>query len=303
MKRIFICLLILWSISPLFAQNAKKDTSNTEQVQPSESTTDQQGDEESPKDKKKKKKKEPKQEVKKDTKKTKSTTTTIELKKATPQEKGKKVQGTKASKKSNEPAAEAIDVIYYYYRLPIELLPQVKDYITTKNKEDKYAKLHDDNDFRKTFIRTKNTDAGYLQLNRPGEDKKYTRLQLFTAKSGQVYMAVEQSECTPLCTNAFHVYKRNGTNWDDVTTTEFPISPNKEILSTLKTRYKKEYGDLDVFNSKGYDNDENLKKGLMYYISPDEGKIVLKEQAMNLKLMEYSFDAAKSKFIAKKTDK
>jgi hypothetical protein len=219
-------------------------------------------------------------------------------------EKGKKTYG----RKTKEPAPPAITVVTYYDQLPLRYLPQVSDYKNFKASQNTRLKVHDDNQFRESMIRTQNLEKGYVDLITPGNEGLITRMQLFKAKpSGdrppKILMAVEQSNCTPTCTNEIHIYRKD-TGWVDVTSEVMPKIDYKYIYNRLKEAYKKQYLDLDLFEAKDYKDEQKLKQAIVFNIVPGEQKIVVKEQYLPLELYTIKFDenAPKGKFTASKSN-
>jgi len=93
-------------------------------------------------------------------------------------------------------------------------------------------------------------------------------------------------------------------SWKDVTDEYFPEVDNKFVLSRLKSKYKKEYKDLELYNNKAYeDNEANLKKAITYTIAPQDAKIVISEQYLPCLLYEMIWDGKKGKFDLKKNEK
>ena len=199
---------------------------------------------------------------------------------------------TPAKKETAAPAPEGLpEVVSLYYSLPLEYLPELQKYAGDK-------KYKDDADYRKSWIKSKNDAKGYIQLQLPATDR-YTKIQMYKTGDGSPIMLVETNDCSPTCSNFIRVYRQDSSKWVDITDETLPQLDNKYIISKLKQAYKKQYDDLDIYKTKGYDNEDNLKKALVYDISPDLKKIVVKEQYLPLTLYEISWDG-KSKFILKK---
>lgn len=219
----------------------------------------------------------------------------------------KAAEKNKHGKKDKTPPPPAITVVTYYDQLPLKYLPQVNDYKNYKASQNTRLKVHDDNQFRESMIRTQNLDKGYVDLITPGNDGLITRIQMFKAKSAgdrppKILLAVEQSNCTPTCTNEIHIYRKD-TGWVDVTSELMPKIDYKYIYNKLKEAYKKQYLDLDLFEAKDYKDEQKLKQAIVFNIIPGEQKIVVKEQYLPLELYTIKFDenAPKGKFTATKT--
>jgi len=199
------------------------------------------------------------------------------------------------NKKGNEvPAASTeglTEIISLYNSLPLENLPELQKYAGEK-------KFKDDGDYRKSWVKTEDDNKGYLLLQLPATDR-FTKIQLFKTIDGAPVFVVETNDCSPTCSNFIRVYKQKAGAWADVTDEMMPKLDNKFITGKLKQAYKKQYDDLDIYNTKGYDNEDNLQKALLYDISPDAKKIVVKEQYLPLNLYEINWDG-KSKFVLKK---
>jgi hypothetical protein len=280
----------------------------------------------------------------------KSTTTKPPVAKKTPPAPKPKPMTNAEKKEAEKEAAEkeastpkGVEAVYYQF--PAEFIPVVTEFIAVKQVDNPHTKIKDDPTLRKQIIRYKNIDKGYMELQKPG-DNKYTRIQMFKKSDGGMVMAVEQSDCHPYCTGTMKFYTKGGTpgatktstkpdakttnkkkgakadttavapktetkpnaitvaGWKDVTDEYFPKLDNKYVLSKLKSRYKKEYKDLDIYNSKGYeDNEANLKKAITYSIAPDDAKIIIAEQYLPYTLYEMIWDGKKDKFEMKKVDK
>ncbi len=222
---------------------------------------------------------------------------------------------TAAEKKKADAEAAEIEaatpkgVEALYYKFPIEYLPVVKEFMDYKQSESPTDELHrvkikDDNTMRKQIIRFKDIDKGYLMLQKPG-DTKYTRMQVYKMTNGNLVMAVEQSDCpNGICSGTLQFYSKTAGGWRDATEEYYPQVDYKFVIDRLKSAYKKEYKDLELYNSHNYeDNDANLKKAITYQISPDDGSIVIQEENLPCKLYSVVWDIKKEKFVLKKIEK
>ena len=222
---------------------------------------------------------------------------------------------TAAEKKKAEAEAAEIEaatpkgIEALYYKFPLEYLPVVKDFMDYKQAQSPQDELHrvkvkDDNTMRKQIIRFKDIDKGYLMLQKPGESK-YTRMQVYKMTNGNLVMAVEQSDCpNGICSGTHNFYTKTAGGWRDATEEYYPQSDYKFVIDRLKSAYKKEYKDLELYNSHNYeDNDANLKKAITYQVSPDDGSIVIQEENLPCKLYSATWDIKKEKFVLKKIEK
>ena len=192
------------------------------------------------------------------------------------------------------------NVLTYYEKLPLEDLPQIEEYIKSKNADVAGAKVEDTKDLRKGFIRDQNLERGFLQLQL-GVDMRYTRLQMYTNKKGEVFMGIETYNCEASnCNSDLKFYKKAVGSWQDVTGELMPKLDYKSMAKRLKDRYKEEYLDLDVYNSRGYENPETLKASITYNISPEENKILVKETYLPFVLYDMTWNEGKGKFDLKK---
>jgi hypothetical protein len=328
MQRILLCSLALLFSVAVSAQTSKKNKKKKPETEQTDSTsiksdttatekkaeekTDPQGDD---------KKSTNKKDYKKANKESKTkNTSTVNTKTSTGKSTEKKTTGT--TKKAPQKKMTAAEKKEYerdsierealipkgieadFYKFPAENLPIVQEFIEVKKAASPNARIKDDPFLRKQIIRFKNIDKGYLELQKPG-DTKYTRMQLFKKANNDRVMVVEENDCHPYClggTLKFYTYTAG--KWKDVTTEYFPQVDNKYMLSKLKAKYKKEYKDLDLYNAKGYeDNEANIKKGIIYTIAPEDQKILIQEQYLPLTLYEMIWDAKKDKFELKKVDK
>ncbi|MDQ3071919.1 MAG: hypothetical protein M3Q97_01455, partial [Bacteroidota bacterium] len=190
-------------------------------------------------------------------------------------------------------------VLTYYYELPLKALPVVESYLTVKNAEDARVQYSDSKDMRSTFLRTHDVTRGYAHLQRAGETK-YQRLQMLNTGDGQLLMAVETSDCGRYCTgNDFKIYRKD-TAWIDVTSEYLPELDRNAVLKILKSSYKDQFLDMEEYTARNYEEGDNLRKGLIYMISPDGNKIIVYEQYLPLHLYEYTWNAEKSRFDVNK---
>lgn len=212
-------------------------------------------------------------------------------------------------KKGKQPAPPAITVVNYYEQLPLQYLPQVADYKNYKMSLNSRLKVRDDAQFRESMIKTKNLEKGYIDLFTPGNDGLITRIQLFKAKPAgdrapKLLMVVEESNCTPNCTNDIKIYRKD-TGWVDVTKDLMPKIDYKYAYNKIKEAYKKQYLDMDLFEAKDYKDEQKLKQAIVFNIVPGDEKIVVKEQYLPVELYTIKFDAnaPKGKFTASKSTK
>jgi len=216
-------------------------------------------------------------------------------------------------KKAAEEAAEieaatpkGVEALYYQF--PLQYLPVVKDFMDYKQSESPQDELHrvkikDDISLRKQIIRFKDIDRGYIMLQKPGESK-YTKMQVYKKKNGNLIMAVEQTDCpNNFCSGTLQFYTKTAGGWKEATEEFYPQIDHKFVISRIKSAYKKEYKDLELYDSHSYeDNDEALKKAITYQISPEDGSIVIAEQNLPCKLYTMSWDPKKEKFELKKVE-
>ena len=165
------------------------------------------------------------------------------------------------------------------------------------------VRVKDDNTLRKQIIRFKDIEHGYIMLQKPGESK-YTKMQVYKKKNGNLIMAVEQTDCpNNVCAGILKFYTKTAGGWKDATDEFYPQIDHKFVISRLKAAYKKEYKDLELYDSHDYENnDENLKKAITYQIAPEDGSIVISEQNLPCKLYTMSWDPKKEKFELKKVE-
>jgi hypothetical protein len=320
MQRIIICLLALVFSTAVSAQTGKYKKSKKTETEKADSTAVKKDDESQLQDTAKKvtKKKDYKKANENAKKKTTGTgtstgkpgtkngkttttkkTTPVKQKPMTTAEK-KKAEQEEAEREANTPKG----VEAYFYQFPKEYLPVVIEFMAVKQQQSPHLKVVDDNILRKQIIRYKNVDKGYIMLQKPG-DTKYTKLQVFKKANGTIVMAVEQSDCIGgVCKGSLNFYVGSAGGWKDATDEFYPQIDSKFVISRLKTKYKKEYKDLELYNEKAYeDNEANLKKAITYTIVPDEAKISIQEQYLPCTLYEMVWDGKKDKFDLKKIEK
>jgi hypothetical protein len=201
----------------------------------------------------------------------------------------------KAKGKTDEPVATPnAAVVNTYYELPLDAIPQVRNYI--EDKEDVDSKS-----IRRGFIRKQDAARGFIHLQLPADDK-YTRIQEYKTSTGQQILAIETNNCSQgECNNKLKFYSKGSSgSWADVTEKYMPELDKKYILSKIKAKYKKDYSDLENYNNKGYETSEEIyNKAIIAGIDADANKIIIKEQYLPLPLYEMVWDG-KSKFILKK---
>jgi hypothetical protein len=204
-------------------------------------------------------------------------------------------------KKKEDPDAPEPDpeVTTLYYQLPLEDLPQVSEYITVMRPINNNDDLKDGKDLRKGFISHTDGTRQYLTLQRPGETK-YTRIQEYKTKDFKRILAVETTECTGTCTNDLKFYRLEGNEWKDATNDYLYKVDQKTAIKKIKDKYKEEYMDTELFDSKGYDDPSSFAQAINYNISPDENKIIIKDQYLPLNLYEMTWNQDKGKFDVKK---
>ncbi|MDZ4839176.1 MAG: hypothetical protein SGJ04_04140 [Bacteroidota bacterium] len=225
-----------------------------------------------------------------------------EVKKPAPPKPVKKPIPPKPIKrKKGDPIPEDVSISTYYYEMPLDYFPYIKAYMISKNRDDKYAKLKDNQDFRKTFIKTRNAEKGFLELSRSG-DIAYTRLQKFISKDSTLNVLIENSQCSASCENDIKLFQKKDREWTDVTDKKFPEFPSDAIYKSLKAQYRIIYKGDDVFNSKGFENKDVLRKAVVYVIIPDERRIIIKEFDQGIELYEITYDKMKDKFRMRKLD-
>ncbi len=216
-------------------------------------------------------------------------------------------------KKAAEEAAEieaatprGIEALYYQF--PLAYLPVVQDFMDFKQSENPLDELHhvkikDDISLRKQIIRFKDIDHGYMMLQKPGETK-YTKMQIYKKKNGNIIMAVEQTDCpNNVCAGTLQFYTKTAGGWKETTDEFDPQIDHKFVISRLKSAYKKEYKDLELYNSHNYEDDSAaLKKAITYQIAPEDGSIVIAEQNLPCKIYTMTWDPKKEKFELKKVE-
>jgi hypothetical protein len=286
MKKLLLLTMALFIAAHAWGQSSKKKPKKEEnKEQTTEDNNDEGGDED-------------------DKKSSKKTKTSKETEKKAPAKKTPEKKPTTSKPATTKPGSKnqppVVNVTNYYYELPQTALPQITEYITRRKQEAPLVKTVDNQDLRKGFILNQDLERGYLNLQLPNEGK-YTRLQLY--KTGTTpLLAVEVTNCVPSCVNQLYIYRRDTGQWRDRTAEYIPAVDYKWIKKRLQEKYKEQYMDLDLYNSQGYENEEVLKKGLMYLVSPDEKKIIIREQNLPLDLYEMTWDEAKSKFVLKKIE-
>ena len=189
-----------------------------------------------------------------------------------------------------------------YQTLPLEALPQVKKYID--DHEDIKTEIATDSgrmhDTRAGLIAKEDAQRGYLQIGQL-QTGKYTRIQMYTTKENRALLVIENNICTPDCINELKFYVQGMGGWEDVTDKYVPVVDKKYMLGKIKSNYKKKYMDNDVYNAKGYETDEAFyKSAIVYNISADANKIIVRDQLIDLPLYEITWDAVKGKFVAVK---
>lgn len=289
MKKLLLLSLALCIGMSAWAQSSKKNPKNEEKENKEQTSDDDAKKSDKKTDKKAKDSKESK-----DTKSTDKKAGKQEPVKKTPPAKKPTTTTTKPGK--DQPAP--VGVTNYYYELPGDALPHIGAYIKRRKEEAPLVKTVDNQDLRKGFILDKDDKRGYLNLQLPNENK-YTRIQLF--KQGNTpLLAVEVTECKPKCDNEFTIYRRDTGQWRNVTSEYLPPLDVKWMRKRLQEKYKEQYMDLDLYEAKGYDDETMLRNELMYGISTDENKIIIKEQGLPADLYEMTWDAEKNKFVLKK---
>lgn len=200
--------------------------------------------------------------------------------------------------KSNAPEPDP-EVVQMYFELPSDALPIIQDYVKREGNKVDNEDLKDGNDLRRGFIRTLDGTKGYIHLQKTGE-VPYTRIKEFKTKDFKRIMAVETTTCAGSCDNQLKFYRKDGSEWKDVTE-EYIYKPSpKTVVSRLRDKYKETFMDLEEFDAKDYNQEANYVKAIVYTISPDVDKIVIKEQYLPLPLYEMVWDANKGKFSSKK---
>ena len=236
--------------------------------------------------------------------------------KATPEEKAQakkeadalkptRTPGSRTAKGKNDNTPAVVtesQVAKLYYTLPLEAVPQVGKYLeehpdvkesvdNEKTKDPMSGSMHDT---RKGLINKEDGSRNYLQL---GQLEKYTRMQMYTTKDAKAIMAIQTDECTPECKNNFKLYIQSADGWDDATDKMLPPLDKKYMLGKIKSAYKKQYTDNTVYDAKGYETDESVyKSAIVYTISPDEDKIIVRDQNIDLPLYSITWDQVKNKF-------
>ena len=221
---------------------------------------------------------------------------------------------TAAEKKKAAEEAAAVEaatpkgIEALYYQFPLEYLPVVREFLAYKQSESPEDELHrvkvkDDMVTRKQIIRFKDIEHGYMMLQKPDESK-YTKMQVYKKKNGNLIMAIEQTDCpNNFCTGTLKFYTKTAGGWKDATEEFYPQVDHKFVISRIKSAYKKEYKDLELYNSHDYENnDDNLKKAITYQIAPEDGSIVIAEQNLPCKIYSMAWDPKKEKFELKKVE-
>lgn len=178
-----------------------------------------------------------------------------------------------------------------YLQMPLEYLPQVQKYMNEKSGQNI-------SDLKKSLIMTKNVERGYLHIQRAAA-KPYTNIQMFMMKDSIPLFVVESTDCIGTCNNTIGFYVLDSLGWHDSTSYFMPKLDKKSILKKVKDAYKKRDSDYDLYEAKGYENDDVYNKSIMYVISPDESKILINEQYLPLPLFEMIFNG-KNGFDLKK---
>jgi hypothetical protein len=181
-----------------------------------------------------------------------------------------------------------------YFSMPKDALLLIKDYLEETEE-------NDDKDFRRSFIaREPNNPANpqFLKLKR-GNDKKYSALQYFTS-GAKGYMAIEYTNCSGECNNSLKFWQNDNGTWSDVTTTLMPAINKKDILSRIKSKYKEDYKDLDLYNAKGYETSDDIYNKAIMFIITREGTIQLKDQYIDFPVAELVWDVKSGKFDVEK---
>jgi hypothetical protein len=204
-------------------------------------------------------------------------------------------------RKKEDPNAVEPDpeVVQLYFQLPISALPQVKDYIKVMKPLNNNDDLRDGKDLRRSFIAKTDANRQYINLQRPGETK-YTRIQEFKTKDFKRILAIETNACTGICNNDLKFYRNENSEWKDVTSEYMYKVEPKVVLKKIKDKYKEEYMDTELYDSKSYEDSTGFAKAINYNISLDENKIVIRDQYLSLPLYEMKWNQEKGKFDIKK---
>lgn len=187
-----------------------------------------------------------------------------------------------------------------YEDIPLQYLTQVEAYIARRKAEQPKVKTVDSKDLRTGFVKNLDTSRQYMLLQLPGESK-YTRLQLFETGKRNKLLSMETTVCdNGYCQNALKFYRKDTGAWNDITEAFMPELDYKYMSGALKTVYKKTFKDLDIYESKGYNDEAKLKSSLLYIISPDENKILIQEPHLSTTLYEMVWNVKKQAFDLKK---
>lgn len=212
-------------------------------------------------------------------------------------------QDARDIKSGKKKAPEAPSVASYSAELPMEAFPYVREFVIQKNRDDKYAKLKDNYETRKQFYKSRHTSRGYLEVEVPNETR-YARVQYYhlAKDSAKKFLVVENTDCKQgVCANDLKIYKNTAPKtWEDATATLMPEMPYKAISKMLKSEYKNYYQADDIYESKNLASEEGLKKNLLWQISSDEKRVLLRETGLNIYIYELVFNENNGKFSLKK---
>mgnify|MGYP001627277017 CR=1 FL=1 len=187
-----------------------------------------------------------------------------------------------------------------YEDIPLEYLGQVEAYIAKRKAEAPRVKTEDTKDLRTGFVRNLDTTRQYIHLQLAGEPK-HTRIQLFETNKRNKLVGMETTVCeNGGCQSQIKFYRKDTGQWKDVSADYLPELDYKYMSGTLKSVYKKAFKGLDIYESKGYNDETALKNSLLYIISPDDNKILIQEPHLSTTLYEMVWNVKKQEFDLKK---
>lgn len=176
-----------------------------------------------------------------------------------------------------------------YNELPLDLLPATKSYLYDKvdNKENRDRILVYHNEER-DFIRLKHDGSPLLG-----------KLKLYQAADLKV-VAIEHSFCqSGNCENYLSLARKElKAGYREATAEllpDYPLEP-KSWRALVKQAMKDAYGNNDMFEGMGYEDDAVLQSHIIWQLDEQSGQIQLVETTMPVLLARYTWNAKKARF-------
>lgn len=174
--------------------------------------------------------------------------------------------------------------------MPLDLLPTTKSYLfdkaDTKENRDKILVYHNE---ERDFIRLKHEGSPLLG-----------KLKLYQSTDTKV-VAVEHTYCqSGNCENYLSLARREQKiGYQEVTAELLPDYPldTKAWRGMVKQAMKEAYGNHDMYEEMGYDDDAVLQSHLMWQLDEQSGHIQLVETTMPVLLARYAWDSKKARFM------